>query len=86
MSQDSVPPSQAVPAALPSIDDALAFVREHAPDARLSTGELLVEHAQGTAAIMGGLLFVLSMFLLGWPPRAKSSSPTSEPGKAVQPQ
>jgi GTP pyrophosphokinase len=55
MSQDSVPPSQAVPAALPSIDDALAFVREHAPDARLSTGELLIEHAQGTAAIMGGL-------------------------------
>lgn len=36
----------------PSIDDALAFVREHARDARLSTGELLAEHAVGTARIM----------------------------------
>ncbi|WP_244813704.1 bifunctional (p)ppGpp synthetase/guanosine-3',5'-bis(diphosphate) 3'-pyrophosphohydrolase [Caballeronia sp. Lep1P3] len=36
----------------PSIDDALAFVRDHAKDARLSTGELLAEHAAGTARIM----------------------------------
>ncbi|KND55315.1 GTP pyrophosphokinase, (p)ppGpp synthetase I [Candidatus Paraburkholderia kirkii] len=36
----------------PSIDDALAFVREHAKDARLSTGELLADHAAGTARIM----------------------------------
>ncbi|MDR5877659.1 bifunctional (p)ppGpp synthetase/guanosine-3',5'-bis(diphosphate) 3'-pyrophosphohydrolase [Caballeronia sp. LZ032] len=36
----------------PSIDDALAFVHEHARDARLSTGELLAEHAVGTARIM----------------------------------
>jgi GTP pyrophosphokinase len=55
MSHDSVPSLQAGPAALPSIDDALAFVREHARDARLSTGELLIDHAQGVAAIMGGL-------------------------------
>ncbi|KVE31013.1 RelA/SpoT family protein [Burkholderia sp. TSV86] len=38
--------------AAPSFDDALAFVREHAGDARLSSGELLVEHAAGTASIM----------------------------------
>ncbi|SAK62283.1 GTP pyrophosphokinase [Caballeronia catudaia] len=36
----------------PSIDDALAFVREHAKDARVSTGELLADHAVGTARIM----------------------------------
>ncbi|WP_250492223.1 bifunctional (p)ppGpp synthetase/guanosine-3',5'-bis(diphosphate) 3'-pyrophosphohydrolase [Caballeronia sp. GAWG1-1] len=36
----------------PSIDDALAFIREHAKDARVSTGELLTEHAEGTARIM----------------------------------
>ena len=36
----------------PSFDDALTFVREHAGDVRLSTGELLAEHAAGTAAIM----------------------------------
>jgi GTP pyrophosphokinase len=36
----------------PSIDDALAFVREHAKDARVSTGESLVDHAAGTARIM----------------------------------
>ncbi|WP_250451134.1 bifunctional (p)ppGpp synthetase/guanosine-3',5'-bis(diphosphate) 3'-pyrophosphohydrolase [Caballeronia sp. ATUFL_M2_KS44] len=36
----------------PSIDDALAFVREHAKDARVSTGELLADHAAGTARIM----------------------------------
>ncbi len=48
-------PDPAVPPALnpaPSIDDALAFVREHAKDARLTSGELLVEHAAGTARIM----------------------------------
>ncbi|WP_089339487.1 RelA/SpoT family protein [Burkholderia singularis] len=38
--------------AAPSFDDALAFVREHAGDARLSSGEPLVEHAAGTASIM----------------------------------
>ncbi|MFP6559610.1 bifunctional (p)ppGpp synthetase/guanosine-3',5'-bis(diphosphate) 3'-pyrophosphohydrolase [Paraburkholderia sp. B3] len=52
MSSDSLPPP---PAALPSIEDALAFVHEHAGDARLSTGELLVEHARGTAAAVGRL-------------------------------
>ena len=36
----------------PSVDSALAFVREHAGDARLTSGELLVEHAAGTARIM----------------------------------
>ncbi|MDN7183568.1 bifunctional (p)ppGpp synthetase/guanosine-3',5'-bis(diphosphate) 3'-pyrophosphohydrolase [Caballeronia sp. SEWSISQ10-4 2] len=36
----------------PSFDDALAFVREHAGDVRLTSGELLVEHAAGTARIM----------------------------------
>ncbi len=36
----------------PSIDDALAFVREHAKDVRVSTGELLADHATGTARIM----------------------------------
>ncbi|WP_028229339.1 RelA/SpoT family protein [Paraburkholderia ferrariae] len=50
MSSDTVPHP---PAVLPSIEDALAFVREHAGDARLSTGELLVDHAIGTASIMG---------------------------------
>ncbi|WP_028204253.1 RelA/SpoT family protein [Paraburkholderia nodosa] len=58
MSSDTVPPAPAVSAdsgALPSLDDALAFVREHAGDARLSTGEPLVEHAQGTAFIVSRL-------------------------------
>ncbi|WP_133648104.1 RelA/SpoT family protein [Paraburkholderia flava] len=36
----------------PSFDDALAFVRLHAGDVRLSSGELLAEHAAGTASIM----------------------------------
>ncbi|BBU27264.1 GTP pyrophosphokinase [Burkholderia sp. THE68] len=36
----------------PSIDDALAFVRERAGDARVSTGESLADHAVGTARIM----------------------------------
>ncbi|WP_158934328.1 bifunctional (p)ppGpp synthetase/guanosine-3',5'-bis(diphosphate) 3'-pyrophosphohydrolase [Burkholderia sp. S171] len=48
-------PDTAVSPALtpePSLDDALAFVREHAGDARLTSGELLVEHAAGTARIM----------------------------------
>ena len=40
---------------MPSLDDALAFVREHAGEARLSTGEPLVEHARGTAAIASSL-------------------------------
>lgn len=39
----------------PSIDDALAFVRETAGEARLPSGELLIEHAAGTASIMGKL-------------------------------
>ncbi len=38
--------------ASPSFDDVLAFVREHAGDARLSSGELLADHAAGTASIM----------------------------------
>ena len=38
--------------ASPSYDEALAFVREHAGDARLPTGELLADHAEGTAAIV----------------------------------
>lgn len=36
----------------PSLDEALAFVREHAGDARLASGELLADHATGTARIM----------------------------------
>ena len=32
-----------------SFDDAMAFVREHAGDVRLSSGESLVDHAAGTA-------------------------------------
>jgi GTP pyrophosphokinase len=36
----------------PSFDDAMAFVREHAGDVRLSSGERLVDHAAGIAAIM----------------------------------
>lgn len=62
MSSDTVPSASPLPAeapaglaALPSLDDALAFVREHAGDARLSTGEPLVEHAQGTAALVSRL-------------------------------
>ncbi|KND60045.1 GTP pyrophosphokinase, (p)ppGpp synthetase I [Candidatus Burkholderia verschuerenii] len=58
----------------PSIEDALAFVREHAKDARVSTGELLADHAAGTARIMqtlnvdahavaAGALFVLAPHL-----------------------
>lgn len=37
---------------LPSYEDALAFVREHAGEARLSSGELLADHAAGTASIV----------------------------------
>ncbi|WP_175777465.1 RelA/SpoT family protein [Burkholderia anthina] len=36
----------------PSFDDVLAFVRERAGDARLSSGELLADHSAGTASIM----------------------------------
>ena len=43
------------PKSAPSIEDAMAFVREHAGDVRLSSGELLADHAAGTAAIMGTL-------------------------------
>lgn len=39
-------------AAAPSFDDVLAFVREHAGDVCLSSGERLADHAIGTAAIM----------------------------------
>ncbi|OMV90006.1 GTP pyrophosphokinase [Burkholderia pseudomallei] len=39
-------------AAAPSLDDVLAFVREHAGDARLSSGERLADHAAGTSTIM----------------------------------
>ncbi|MBR8059314.1 RelA/SpoT family protein [Burkholderia dolosa] len=38
--------------AAPSFDDVLAFVRERAGDARLASGELLADHAAGTASIM----------------------------------
>lgn len=38
--------------AAPSFDDVLAFVRERAGAARLSTGELLADHSAGTASIM----------------------------------
>ncbi|AFQ48376.1 GTP pyrophosphokinase [Burkholderia sp. A9] len=38
--------------AAPSFDDVLAFVRERAGDARLSSGELLADHSAGTASIM----------------------------------
>ena len=41
-----------VPQPTPPFDDALAFVREHAGEVRLSSGELLAEHAIGTASIM----------------------------------
>src|SRR5580698_9739631 len=37
---------------LPSFEEAMAFVREHAGEVRLSSGELLADHAAGTAAIM----------------------------------
>ena len=47
---DTVIPADAQPE--PSIDDALAFVRQHAGEARLSSGELLADHALGTARIM----------------------------------
>ncbi|KWE49374.1 GTP pyrophosphokinase [Burkholderia ubonensis] len=52
MTADTVSASSA---ASPSFDDVLAFVREHAGDARLSSGELLADHAAGTASIMGKL-------------------------------
>jgi GTP pyrophosphokinase len=41
-----------VPIPLPSFEEAMAFVREHAGEVRLSSGELLADHAAGTAAIM----------------------------------
>jgi GTP pyrophosphokinase len=40
---------------LPSSEDALAFVREHAGEACLSSGERLADHAAGTASIVGML-------------------------------
>ncbi|WP_414444934.1 RelA/SpoT family protein [Burkholderia sp. 22PA0106] len=39
-------------AASPEFDDVLAFVREHAGDACLSSGERLVDHAAGIVALM----------------------------------
>ena len=39
----------------PSLDDAIAFVREHADGVRLGSGELLTEHAVGTARIIEAL-------------------------------
>ncbi|MEX3628652.1 MAG: bifunctional (p)ppGpp synthetase/guanosine-3',5'-bis(diphosphate) 3'-pyrophosphohydrolase [Burkholderia sp.] len=38
--------------ASPEFEDVLAFVREHAGDACLSSGERLVDHAAGTVALM----------------------------------
>ncbi|WP_042303956.1 RelA/SpoT family protein [Paraburkholderia kururiensis] len=52
MSSDNLPTTTSP---VPSIDDALAFVRETAGDARLPSGESLIEHAAGTASIMGKL-------------------------------
>ena len=40
------------PTPIPSFDEAMAFVREHAGEVRLSSGELLADHAAGTASIM----------------------------------
>ncbi len=40
------------PAPIPSFDEAMAFVREHAGEVRLPSGELLADHAAGTARIM----------------------------------
>jgi GTP pyrophosphokinase len=40
------------PAPLPSFDEAMAFVRERAGEVRLASGELLADHALGTASIM----------------------------------
>src|SRR5580698_3033953 len=40
------------PHPIPSFDEAMAFVREHAGEVRLSSGELLADHAAGTASIM----------------------------------
>lgn len=40
---------------MPSFESALAFVREHAGDARLSSGEPLADHAAGTASIVAKL-------------------------------
>ncbi|MEA3118378.1 MAG: pyrophosphokinae [Paraburkholderia sp.] len=39
-------------ATVPSYEDAIAFVRQHAGDARLPSGERLADHAEGTAAIV----------------------------------
>jgi GTP pyrophosphokinase len=47
--------AHAITPTLPTPDDALAFVREHAGDALLPTGEPLAAHAQGTAAIVSQL-------------------------------
>ncbi|MDE1183819.1 bifunctional (p)ppGpp synthetase/guanosine-3',5'-bis(diphosphate) 3'-pyrophosphohydrolase [Paraburkholderia sp.] len=49
MNTDSVT-SAVIP--VPSFEEAMAFVREHAGEVRLSSGELLADHAAGTAAIM----------------------------------
>lgn len=38
--------------ASPEFEDVLAFVREHAGEACLSSGERLVDHAAGTVALM----------------------------------
>ncbi|HEY1609844.1 MAG TPA: bifunctional (p)ppGpp synthetase/guanosine-3',5'-bis(diphosphate) 3'-pyrophosphohydrolase, partial [Paraburkholderia sp.] len=77
MSSDTVPSVSAVPAALPSIDDALAFVREHAGDARLSSGETVIDHAHGTASIMQTLNVdppaVLAAALFDLPPHLDDS-------------
>jgi GTP pyrophosphokinase len=40
------------PNPLPSFDEAMAFVRQHAGEVRLSSGESLADHAAGTASIM----------------------------------
>ncbi len=40
---------------MPSCDEAMAFVREHAGEVRFASGELLADHAAGTAAIVRAL-------------------------------
>ncbi|WP_246641483.1 RelA/SpoT family protein [Paraburkholderia edwinii] len=73
--------STSAPASLPSFDDALAFVREHAGDVRLSTGELLADHAAGTVAIMRTLNVdppaVLAAALFGLTPHLE------DPGRVI---
>jgi GTP pyrophosphokinase len=51
----STEPETRVQSPAATLDDALAFVRDHASGVRLGSGEMLVEHAQGTAQIVNTL-------------------------------